>query len=69
MCRMWLSFSNTHWPNSHGVSGFNVTWPKYTFEEPINMVFDAVKSSHLEINDFCAEPIRLLWDEAFAFSH
>ncbi|KAH6668380.1 triacylglycerol lipase [Halenospora varia] len=62
MTRMWASFIVDLDPNNSGVSC--VTWPKYTLEDPRNIVFDAnvTELAYIEPDTYRAEGISYLSD-------
>ncbi|KAM6485690.1 alpha/beta-hydrolase [Trichoderma sp. SZMC 28011] len=67
MTRMWLSFVHTGDPNNHGVHGFNLRWPKYDIDSPLNIVFNATKGITLEKDTYRAKAMSYIWESAAIF--
>ncbi|KAL7911546.1 alpha/beta-hydrolase [Trichoderma velutinum] len=68
MTRMWLSFAQTGDPNNHGVHGFNLRWPKYDLDSPVNIVFNATKGITLEKDTYRVKSMNYIWESATIFN-
>lgn len=62
MSRMWVSFVTMLDPNHHSSSGAGIEWPKYSLEDPQNMVFDVnvTNLAYTEPDTYRAEGIDFL---------
>ncbi|KAJ4386628.1 hypothetical protein N0V93_009526 [Gnomoniopsis smithogilvyi] len=62
MSRLWVSFIVDLDPNAAGVS--NIVWPKYTLDDPKNIVFDVnvTNLAYIEPDTFRAEGIGFIID-------
>ncbi|GME34276.1 carboxylesterase family protein [Neofusicoccum parvum] len=68
MSSMWISFVNSHSPNNHHVASFKESWPTYSTDGPVNLVFRADPGSHLEADTFRTEAFDFIHHTALEFS-
>ncbi|KFY47887.1 hypothetical protein V495_01758 [Pseudogymnoascus sp. VKM F-4514 (FW-929)] len=68
MASMWASFIHDLNPNT-GVFGFEIKWNPYSTDYPVNMVFDANITSHLEPDTWRADAISYINTIAPVYYH